>query len=29
VVKGSWLTARRLVRCRPGGAHGPDPVPAC
>jgi putative membrane protein insertion efficiency factor len=28
-VKGSWLTARRLVRCRPGGAHGPDPVPAC
>ena len=28
-VKGSWLTARRLLRCRPGGAHGPDPVPAC
>jgi uncharacterized protein len=27
-LKGSWLTARRLVRCRPGGAHGPDPVPA-
>ena len=27
--KGSWLTARRLLRCRPGGAHGPDPVPAC
>ena len=27
-VRGSWLTVRRLVRCRPGGAHGPDPVPA-
>jgi putative membrane protein insertion efficiency factor len=27
-LRGSWLTARRLVRCRPGGAHGPDPVPA-
>ena len=26
--RGSWLTVRRLVRCRPGGAHGPDPVPA-
>jgi putative membrane protein insertion efficiency factor len=25
--KGSWLTARRLVRCRPGGRHGADPVP--
>ena len=28
-LRGSWLTVRRLVRCRPGGAHGPDPVPAC
>jgi putative membrane protein insertion efficiency factor len=28
VLRGSWLTLRRLVRCRPGGAHGPDPVPA-
>ncbi|QXG75967.1 membrane protein insertion efficiency factor YidD [Modestobacter sp. L9-4] len=27
-LRGSWLTARRLVRCRPGGAHGADPVPA-
>ena len=26
-LRGSWLTARRLVRCRPGGAHGADPVP--
>ena len=28
-LKGSWLTVRRLVRCRPGGARGTDPVPAC
>jgi uncharacterized protein len=28
-LRGSWLTARRLVRCRPGGVHGADPVPAC
>ena len=27
-LKGSWLTARRLVRCRPGGPRGEDPVPA-
>ena len=26
--RGSWLTVRRLVRCRPGGARGADPVPA-
>ena len=26
-LKGSWLTVRRLVRCRPGGARGTDPVP--
>jgi putative membrane protein insertion efficiency factor len=27
--RGSWLTVRRLVRCRPGGRHGADPVPGC
>jgi putative membrane protein insertion efficiency factor len=27
-VRGVWLTGRRLVRCRPGGARGADPVPA-
>jgi putative membrane protein insertion efficiency factor len=26
-VKGSWLAARRLGRCRPFGGHGFDPVP--
>ena len=26
--RGTWLTVRRLVRCRPGGARGADPVPA-
>ena len=28
-VRGSWLTARRLLRCRPGGRRGADPVPDC
>jgi len=27
-ARGSWLTVRRLIRCRPGGADGADPVPA-
>jgi putative membrane protein insertion efficiency factor len=27
-VRGSRLTVRRLLRCRPGGRYGADPVPA-
>jgi uncharacterized protein len=27
VVRGSFLSARRLARCNPFGAHGLDPVP--
>ena len=26
-VKGFVLTAKRIARCRPGGAYGYDPVP--
>jgi putative membrane protein insertion efficiency factor len=26
-LKGSWLAARRLLRCHPWGGHGHDPVP--
>ena len=27
-LRGGWLMVKRLVRCRPGGARGHDPVPA-
>ncbi len=27
-LRGTLLAARRLLRCRPGGARGTDPVPA-
>ena len=27
VLRGSYLAARRLVRCHPLGGHGLDPVP--
>lgn len=26
-IKGSYLTIRRIIRCRPGGNYGYDPVP--
>lgn len=26
-LRGSWMTLRRLSRCRPGGGAGYDPVP--
>ncbi|PHK97375.1 membrane protein insertion efficiency factor YidD [Neolewinella marina] len=27
VLKGSWLALKRIGRCHPWGAFGPDPVP--
>ncbi|MEO7960021.1 MAG: membrane protein insertion efficiency factor YidD [Ginsengibacter sp.] len=27
LLKGFWLTAKRIARCNPWGSHGHDPVP--
>ncbi|MFR9620995.1 MAG: membrane protein insertion efficiency factor YidD [Rikenellaceae bacterium] len=27
LLKGLWLTVKRLLRCHPWGGHGHDPVP--
>jgi uncharacterized protein len=27
LLKGSWLAVKRILRCRPGGGSGYDPVP--
>ena len=26
-LRGTWLAARRIARCRPWGGHGVDPIP--
>lgn len=26
-ARGTWMAARRVLRCHPFGSHGPDPVP--
>jgi putative membrane protein insertion efficiency factor len=26
-LRGSWLAAKRILRCQPFGGHGYDPVP--
>ena len=28
VIKGGWLSIKRITRCNPWGTHGHDPVPA-
>jgi hypothetical protein len=27
LIKGGWLSVKRISKCRPGGGHGYDPVP--
>ena len=27
LIKGGWLTLKRIVSCNPWGGHGHDPVP--
>ncbi|MCK9404056.1 MAG: membrane protein insertion efficiency factor YidD [Chitinophagaceae bacterium] len=27
LLKGGWLSVKRISKCRPGGGHGYDPVP--
>ncbi|WP_114390987.1 membrane protein insertion efficiency factor YidD [Notoacmeibacter marinus] len=27
LFRGGWLGVRRVLKCRPGGTHGYDPVP--
>ena len=27
LFKGSYLSIKRILRCRPGGSHGYDPLP--